>query len=487
MKQMLHLFKTTWKQPLYHKVHVLQLLAGVALFLTAYTQPTHQTVRWALLVGFVALPGCLWLQLLKLGHRFSTGERLIIGLLLGLLTYMLGGLLVNYSLPLLGWNRPFATQPALLGFGLIISSLWLASFWRNRRVELKLRRPRLSFNLITAGVVFGLLPILAASGAVTLNNNGPEAITVLLYVLIATLSFGLVVMRRFIPAPLYPWAIFTMSLALLWSTSLRGWHITGHDIQLEYLVYWYTTQAGNWAMSHFQDPYNACLSITILPAVLKSLTGIDGSWIFKVAMQVVYAASITSVYYIGRRFISASIAFLSALVFMTFPTIVIDMPYLIRQEIAFAYFSALVLVLLNRTGLKTNRWLVALLGLGLVVSHYSTTFATILLLGGVWAASQLWNLVGRRWDNPVDRRWQPVGLSIVIVLVLGTVLWTGVFTKTSSNVVRAWDTVRAYVANGFKLHTANDNSGYTIIKLPPKDDVRSEICCATTRGCCTYA
>lgn len=469
MKKLKQLFKNQPLSPI-KKLHVVQLILLVVVFLAAASGSQVLAVQWSVLAGLIIVPGWLWLQILKLNHHFSIGEKLIIGLLLGLLTYMVGGLAINYALPLLGWSRPFDTRPAILGFGLITSLLWGASWWRTRKSDLSVHRPRISFNLITAGMVFGLLPVLAANGAITLNNNGSNAITILLYILIAVLSFGLVALRRFIPAPLYPWAIFSMSLALLWSTSIRGWHITGHDIQLEYLVYWYTTQAGNWAMSHFQDPYNACLSITILPAVLKSLTGIDGMWLYKLAMQVVYAASITSVYYIGRRFISPSIAFLSALIFMTFPTIVIDMPFLIRQEIAFAYFSALVMVLLNRTGFKANRWLVALLALGLVVSHYSTTFATILLLGGVWVASKAWYLIGRRWDNPADRRWQPVGISIVIVLALTTILWTGIFTKTSSNVVRAWDTVRAYVMNGFKLHTANDNSGYTIIKLPQMTD-----------------
>lgn len=472
MKKLKQLIKSPLKlQSIsFTQLHIIQLAVATVVFGTAATHPSSDIIQWSVLVGLLVIPGWLWLQILKLNHRFALGERLITGLLLGIFTYMLGGLLINYALPLIGWNRPFAPLPALLGFSLITSVLWLLSFWRNRYENLEWRQPKISFNLVTTGIVFGLLPVLAASGAVTLNNNGPDAITVLLYLLIAALSFGLVVLRRYIPAQLYPWAIFSMSLALLWSTSIRGWHITGHDIQLEYLVLWYTSQAGNWAMSHFQDPYNACLSITILPTVLKSISGIDASWLYKAAMQVVYAASITSVYYIGRRFVAPSIAFLSALIFMTFPTIVIDMPFLIRQEIAFAFFSTLVMVLLNRTGFKTNRWLVAILALGLVVSHYSTTFASILLLGGVWAVSRIWYLIGRRWDNPADRRWQPVGFGIVAVLIIGTVIWTGVFTKTSSNVVRAFDTVRTYVANGFKLHTANDNSGYTIIKLPQMTD-----------------
>ena len=77
-----------------------------------------------------------------------------------------------------------------------------------------------------------------------------------------------------------------MSLALLLMTSLRGWYVTGHDVQTEYLVFELTKQLSRWKVSTFPDAYNACLSITILPTMILRWTRVGDPYVFKVLFQV---------------------------------------------------------------------------------------------------------------------------------------------------------------------------------------------------------
>ena len=64
------------------------------------------------------------------------------------------------------------------------------------------------------------------------------------------------------------WVLGLVAAGLLLATSLRGWAITGHDIQAEYLAFRLTNDAQNWQMSSLPSAYNACLSVNILPTVL---------------------------------------------------------------------------------------------------------------------------------------------------------------------------------------------------------------------------
>ena len=70
--------------------------------------------------------------------------------------------------------------------------------------------------------------------------------------------------------------IYLLSLSLLLMTSLRGWFVTGHDIQREFRVFELASGQGVWNIESFPDAYNACLSVTILPTIIERTTGISG-------------------------------------------------------------------------------------------------------------------------------------------------------------------------------------------------------------------
>lgn len=157
--------------------------------------------------------------------------------------------------------------------------------------------------------------------------------------------------------------LWCAAAGLLLLTSLRGWYITGHDIQREYQVFRLAADNGHWDISSFPDPYNACLSITLLPAALARLTGIEGTYIFKVLLPLLFALTPVLVYRSVRNVAPAIVALLSAVYLMLFPTFFTDMTFLGRQEVAF-FFTGCAMVVVTDTSrpFASRRLLFAVLG-----------------------------------------------------------------------------------------------------------------------------
>ena len=176
--------------------------------------------------------------------------------------------------------------------------------------------------------------------------------------------------------------MFLVATSLLLATSLRGWTITGHDIQAEFLAFRLTDDAQRWQMGALENAYNACLSVNILPTVLAQTTGLSGEVVFKVLLQLVFALVPVLTFLYSRRFLSRRLALVATTFTMAFPTFFTDMPYLVRQEMAF-FFLALLLLAATDRRTTWQRPMVALFGLGVVLSHYSTTY--VMLMGLVAA------------------------------------------------------------------------------------------------------
>ena len=224
-------------------------------------------------------------------------------------------------------------------------------------------------------------PILATLGAIVLNNGGSDILTLILLAAIAIYSLLLVLFRDKIAVDLYPYALFFIGIASLFTTSLRSWYITGHDIEREFYVFQLTNTHHIWKMAFYQDAYNSCLSITILPTVLTNLLSIQDIYIYKVVFQIVFAISPILVFFIIVNYTIPVFAFISAFFFMSFPTFFNDMPMLNRQEIGFLFFGlVLYMMLLSKLSFSMRKILFIVFALGVIVSHYSTNFVLLALV-----------------------------------------------------------------------------------------------------------
>jgi uncharacterized membrane protein len=335
-----------------------------------------------------------------------------------------GGLLLNMT-RMFGVDRPLTT----LNIFIMLAVATLLLTWFNRHARVSLRLPRLTYPSTTyliVSILLTILPLLAIGGAIRLNNGASNILTMIMFGLTGLLTIVLIVRKDL--RTLYPYALFMSALAVLLSTSLRGWGLTGHDIIHEYQVFNTVANDGFWkAVTEHHDPYSACLSITILPAILLNISHIIDVYIFKAVFQVIFALIVVFIYAISMKITNRRrIAFLTALIFILFPPFLNDMPFLNRQEIALLFFTSAVLVAFYRgTYVKASR-LVPLLLLGVVFSHYTTSYVTIGLLSISWVAYKIVT------KSSHERNSRPLfGLGLVAGFFALTFLWNAIITQTS--------------------------------------------------------
>ncbi|MFI9270101.1 DUF2206 domain-containing protein [Kitasatospora sp. NPDC052896] len=447
------------------------LLAGTALatgleLLPGVPVPLLACAGFWLLLG---APGLLWYGY---ANRFvaTRDGRALVAVPLAIGTDLVSALLLNTVLPPLGDDHPLRRAPLALAAALTVLLLaWAgpAEARPPRRGPGAVARPR-------RRPVPGLRPVLllgagclllSVAGAVRLNNGLGSTVAVLALVAMAALLAQLLRRRRRYAEPVLELGLFLVAAALLLLTSLRGWYITGHDIQREYEVFQLASSADRWQISAFRDPYNACLSITLLPTAFARLTGISGLYVFKAVFPLLFALSAPLIHRSVRNVAQRMVALLSALYFMAFPTFFTDMTFLARQEIAFLLLGA-AMVVLTEPARPLRQRRVAFTGLmgGVVLSHYSTTYVVVLVLGAALATDRGWRLLARaRRRSPGAPAVGFVTWWMVAATAAAAVLWTGPLTDTGGQLRSTLtETVQQAIDPG-KAQSGSSDTSYSLL------------------------
>lgn len=433
---------------LFGKKILFSLLVGLVL-LTTILELTHVNV-WGTttILSFctsILLPGFLISLILHI-KKLSFWENLlfVVGLSIAYLEF--GGLLLNVLLPIVGLNDPLAFQSVVFGFDAYLVLLFVFAWIRTKQLVIKIQFPKYSKTekvLYSFPIVF---PILATLGAVVLNNGGSDILTLILLGAIAVYSLLLVLLRDKIELNLYPYALFFIGVASLFTTSLRSWYITGHDIEREFYVFQLTNTHHIWNMAFYQDAYNACLSITILPTVLTDLLSIQDMYVYKVVFQILFATTPVLVFFIIRNYTTPVLAFLSAFFFMSFPTFFNDMAMLNRQEIGFIFFGlVLYMMLLSDLSSRMRKILFVIFALSVIVSHYSTNFVLLALVAFVYISTLIislsfvknafFSLLAKFYTVPKYTFTNKIFLTLPLILILfaATYCWNSLYTHSSDH------------------------------------------------------
>lgn len=373
----------------------------------------------------------------------SNAERLGYSLTATLLLLMLGGLGVNTFLPLVGEQRPLDPIPVVILGDALIMALYL--FRRQNpaklawRAQIETIRPTESRLLV--GAVFCVA--FAVFGANRLNNGAGGQVSLIALAGIVLTLLLLLRRRTQVRDGITSATLYLLSLALLLMTSLRGWFVTGHDIQTEYRVFQLTAAHARWNISDFHNAYNACLSITILPTELAQIVRVDNPYIYKVFFQLIFAACPVLVYAIARRYWSQSTAVLAAIYFVGFPTFINDMPFLNRQEIAFLFLCVAILLVTNIEWNQRHKRIALLItSLGVELSHYSTMYLFLGTLLTAWLASHASALSPLRWRRttgparvkklPWGVTTRTVGISSIVMVATIAFAWGDLATQTTA-------------------------------------------------------
>jgi uncharacterized membrane protein len=452
----------------------LPVVAGMAAIAALVPLRELWPAQLALLGLLLVVPGLALLRALRVPRRAIVGTPVYIPTA-SVAVLIAAGLAVDLIGPAIGIHAPLRTLPMLLSVEALCAVLVIIAARRAPRLrdprpglrlprvrELwpralalaaaagaalrapRLRDPRPGLRLPRVRELWPLaLPLAAAAGAARLTtSHGPTV------AIAATAGCVVAIMLALVAAPRMTRTqlailLYSVSLALLWSFSLRSGFVYGFDISSEYQVVHSTQAAGVWNLAHPNDAYGAMLSVTVLPAVLHNISGASDLVLLKAVYPAILALVPVFVFAIGRRFIASRYAAAAAIVLICQGPFSQQFPAIARQEIALVLFAALAAVLLDQLIPTAPRLsLAALLGLALAVSHYSTTYFAIWVLG----LAVIVQLVVSTF-RPL-RRVDLCILGTFVVMVAGAALWYGPLTNSASNL---GGLRQAISANGFQF------------------------------------
>ena len=391
----------------------------------------------------------------------SAAERLGYSVTATLLILMLSGLALNTFLPFLGIQRPLDPVPVVLLGDAITLALYL--FRRRHPAKVLWRAHIKAIYSVESRLSIGsvICVVLAVLGANRLNNGAGDRVSLFAEAGMVLVLSLLLLRHREVREGVTCVILYLVSLALLLMTSLRGWYVTGHDIQLEYGVFRLAETHGRWNIGLFRDAYNACLSITILPTEVSRIVQVDNPYVYKFFFQTIFALCPVLVYTIARRYWSRPVAILATIYFIGFPTFFTDMPFLNRQEIAYLFVCVAILAITNAEwSLRRRRATLLVAALGVEISHYSTMYIFLATVIIAWAAQNVGTLRRRLLRRPVDGPkmaprvliTQTVSIGTIIVFAALTFAWGNLATQTANGAVTAAESAVTglFESNGVK-------------------------------------
>ncbi|MCU1362463.1 MAG: hypothetical protein JWM55_291 [Acidimicrobiaceae bacterium] len=417
----------------------------------------------------IFVPGATVMSILRTRSSHTSG-RVVLAVSLSMMVIMVVGGAASLLGPLVGVSRPLDTLPEaviwiiLAFFGLV----WSAS----RRVDpVTWIFAGVRLTNIYGALACGLLAVVSILGAAQLNYSGNNHLAVVATVLdVAVLLAGVVGgWKRSSRWPLNT-LLYSASFALLLTTSLRGAHLYGWDIQKEFGVASQTLSAGVWVVPANHDPFASMLSLTVLPVVLHSLVRLRLLAFFQLVVPAILALVPLAVFSTiqnvprwinnGRRvpprpglafgvvtgIIVSSVAFSSILVSIT------------RQAMAATLFTALVTVIFDRTiAVRPAQVVIGLLVVTISFTHYTTSYllaGTMLIawsVGWVWSQGRLGTRRSRVQEHRSHVRSRNVLNSALVIVALASALgWNLVITRNNALA----NSASAFSINGIGLKTS---------------------------------
>ena len=393
----------------------------------------------------LGIPGLLLMLILKI-RNIGVWEYFVYTIGLSVAFLMFAGLAVNWLLP---WmhitEKPLSLLPLLASFDIIFLILGLVAFARNRDISLEIKFPKLDWLNIFFFAMPVILLTMSILGAVRLNNGGSNTLTLIMFGETVAYFFLAFLFRDKLNANVFPWAILWIGLSLLLANSLRSWHLVGWDISQEYRVFQLTSSAGHWAFSNFQDAYNSCLSLTILPSIFSSFLKIDPEYIFKLIVPLIFSTLPVGIFSLAKRYSGSITAFFASLLFISQYWFMHEASTYVRQEIALLFFVLSLLVIFNR---KIEKWQRNILSLifffSIVASHYSTAYVAIFLFIFAYTLSPFFqkgfvskilpNISKKKIFSSSEETSYSIGGGVVIFLLVFAVIWGSLVTNSYRNI-----------------------------------------------------
>ena len=341
-------------------------------------------------LGFFCLtfvPGLLIFYILRL-DKLGLTERIVLSVGLSIAFLMLFGLLVNNLSLSFGYETPLSTVPLLFFFNLVAIALTFVAYRINKNVIFSL--PNINLNTPEKAVLIVpiLFPALSIFGMRVMNTTDNNIVLMFLLFLIPAYVVFICFFNQKFSKRIYPIVIFLISISLLLMLSLRSNHIIGADTHLEY--YYFRTTFDNLHWSVFgHSTLDACLAISLLPTIYKSILNISPEFLYKILYSLLFSISPLVIYVLSKRYIGELNAFLASFSFMSLYNFLWT-PVHARTNTAILFFALAMMVLFSgKIDPLKKRILFIVFMTSCMVSHYATTYIFFFVLLGTFTGMEI--------------------------------------------------------------------------------------------------
>lgn len=356
---------------------ILQVVVYFAVYLNI---PILRTAVCFSYLMFV--PGIVILKLLAPKNLDMT-EKVFFSVGLSIAFLMLIGVVANEIAKLV------VTDPLSLNFLLISINtiILLMSFLGAKRDDSSLsptQQPKHSKSLFLI-LLSASLVLLGSYGIIVVNISGNSFFLLLLLLAISIVVSLVFLSEKIIPSNFYPFILLIIFICALFFAgslySLVTKYIIGTGDQWgEYYAFRLTGTNHFWNSAAPIIPNAptlaqtlAMLSVTILPVIFTTITGMDGSSVFKLLYPLVVSFIALGTYKLYQTQTDNKTAFLA-----TFFLITISVGKGLgpsKQEIAELFYVSLFLLLfMKEISTSKKNFLLIIFSVGLVVSHYSLSY-----------------------------------------------------------------------------------------------------------------
>lgn len=402
------------------------LFANIAILLDI---PILREIIVFIFLSFI--PGFAILRLFKL-KEISFLETILFSVALSIAFVMFMGLLVNELCLFLGFSQSLSTIPLTVAISAFTLTVFFVEYRGDLSETLKLKtgfedKPKKAFPL---SIILFLLPLISALGVLYFDVS----LNILSCAIIVALCVLSVVSRRLVPENLFPFLIFSISIALFCQVLLTSKYITGWDANLEYYVFRLTQINGHWGFLYASiNRLDSMLSITLLPAVYSALMRAQGEAVFKILYPFIFSLIPLTLYQICGKQFGKLVGLLSALFFVFTSTAFhgTEALSLNRQVVGELFLLLSVLLLMSNTIPVTRRRLLLIIfGAALAISHYSLAYIFLAIIVLVFIISK----VKPRFDNTLNAvtvfslsvftlSWYALGPNAPLIELIDTGKW----------------------------------------------------------------
>lgn len=394
--------------------------------------------------GFILVtivPGILLMRILRI-HNINISESIVYTVGLSLALIMFSGAAITFILPQIKIGQPLSSYPIITTLVIEIAVLMPIAWLRDRKYS---NNSTFRCNLHTYLNPILFLLLLLALVVLGTKINDLMGNNVILIICLLAIS-AIIVFSFFIntaQSGIFPFAVFIISLCLLFQTTLMSPYLVGTDIYTEYGYFRGVEVNGLWDYS-IANPVNSCLSIVILAPYYSSVLDISGIWVFKTIYPLLFSLVPVVIFRIFRLQTGANSAFLATFFFMIMPSFSLEMISLCRQQIAELFFVLSIFLLVeNKLKIRHKLALFIIFNLCVTVSHYSLAFINlaylVLLLPLIWIIRSgvfmgAWRWVTSRSGGVPSHLTVPhsgsLTIRMIIIPVVTCLLFTFIWDRT---------------------------------------------------------